>query len=374
MDWVDVVRRVVPRPLRHAVQRVVSVGAIKRTYYARTNPLSTVESSDADGYGSPVRIGIIRDRGQYHTKFVQACLELSVPFRVIDITASDWDAAVSGSGCGLFFVWPDVTTTPLAKLVKDRCDLLEHHLGLVVVPSSAERWMYEDKIRLYDWLRVHRVPHPRTWIFFDQREADAFARSCELPIVFKTSFGAAASGVRTITTRRALRATVARAFGSGHVPAGYDRRDRQWDSLVLQEHLDVTKEWRLVRIGDAYFGHPKGRRGSFHSGSGRVEWDVPEARHLDLLHSVTELGGFRSMDVDVFETADGRLLVNELQAVFGASTSIDQLRVDGTPGRMVRAEEGWRFEPGDFARNACSNARILDALDRWPQNAIGMAR
>ena len=367
MEWVDVVRRWVPRPVRYAVQRVVSLSDVKRRYFARRDPLSGVMESDENAYGSPTRIGIVRNSAQYHTKFVRACLELGVPFRVIDVTAGDWVEAVRRSGCELFFVWPDVTATPLAKLVKDRCDLMEQHMGLALAPTSAERWMYEDKVRLYDWLRVHDIPHPRTWIFTDRRAADAFIERCALPIVFKTSFGAAASGVRIVATRRGLRRIVARAFGAGHVPSGHDRRDRQWGSLILQELVDVKKEWRLVRIGDAYFGHPKGRGGAFHSGSGKVEWDVPEARHLDLLRSVTDLGGFRSMDVDVFELEGGRLLVNELQTVFGASTSVDQLRVSGVAGRMVRDAAEWRFEPGDFARNACANARVIDALARLPQ-------
>ncbi len=66
------------------------------------------------------------------------------------------------------------------------------------------------------------------------------------------------------------------------------------------------------------------------------------------------------MDVDVFETTDGRLLVNELQAVFGASHSVDQMRKDGIAGRFVQKAGGseWIFEPGDFARNACANERI----------------
>jgi hypothetical protein len=367
VDWVDLARRWIPPRVRYAVQRVVSLSDVKRRYRERSDPLASVSGGDENGFGSPVQVGIVRNRAQYHTKFVRACMELSVPFRVIDITTPDWVEAVRGSGCELFFVWPDITTTPLAKLVKDRCDLMEHDMGLTLSPASADRWMYEDKIRLYDWLRVHDVLHPRTWIFFERREAVDFAERCELPIVVKTSFGAASSGVRIIKNRRALRGVIAQAFGRGVTPSGHDLRDKQWGSIILQEYLNVDKEWRLVRIGDDFYGHPKGRAGEFHSGSGRVAWDVPEPRHLELLYAVTEKGGFRSMDVDVFETADGRLLVNELQALFGASTSVDQLRVDGVAGRMVREGDVWTFQAGDFARNACANARVLDALRRWPR-------
>ena len=89
----------------------------------------------------------------------------------------------------------------------------------------------------------------------------------------------------------------------------------------------------------------------------------PTDRLLELLHRVTTVTGMRSMAMDLFELPDGRLLINELQTVFGASVAVHQLKCDGEPGRMVRVEAGrWRFEAGDFARNACANLRLLDAL------------
>jgi hypothetical protein len=193
----------------------------------------------------------------------------------------------------------------------------------------------------------------------------AFSRDCPLPIVFKTAFGAQASGVRILRKRKHLQVLARRIFRRGVVGTGGDPRDRHWGYMILQEYLEDVREWRMVRIGDSFFGHPKERAGDFHSGSGLVSWDVPPVTHLDFLWQVTEKGGFRSMDVDVFETRDGRLLVNELQAVFGAFVAIDQLRVDGNPGRFVRTAEGtWTFEEGDFARNACANERVRDALNR----------
>lgn len=365
MDWVDVVRKVVPRPLRFALQRVIPTGDVKRRFFARRNPLSSVMAGDESRLDVPFRLGIVSNRAQFHTSYVAACRELGVPFRVIDLYADDWLQRTRDAGCDAILAWPDATSTPAAKVIKDRLDVLEHHLGLRVAPGSSERWMYEDKVRLADWLRAHEVPHPTTWVFFDRSEATAFAASCPLPIVTKTAFGAAATGVRILRTRRAVRAAVARAFGRGVVPGGADLRDRQWGHVLFQRYVDVRLEWRLVRVGDAYFGHPKGRSGDFHSGSGAVLWDVPEDRHLDLLHAVTETGGFRSMAVDAFETHGGELLVNELQTVFGAGTSVDQMRVDGAPGRMIRSEAGWRFEAGDFARNACANLRVEDAIARW---------
>lgn len=363
-DWIQLARRWIPRRIRYAVQDHVSLHSLKLRYRRSLDPLADVLTSDDNRAGSPLRFGIVRNAAQYHSHYVKACLEMGVPFRVIDLYAADWLERVEASGCDALLLWPDAVLSIWSTMIKDRVEVLERELGYPVVPSSREVWMYEDKRRMAYWLAANRVPHPRTWVFYDRDEAHGFADSCELPVVFKTSFGASASGVRIVASRRALRSLVRRAFGRGITPGGTDWRDRQWGSLILQEYLPEVREWRMVRIGNSYFGHPKGRVGEFHSGSGAVEWTVPEDAHLTLLHELTERAGFRSMNVDMFETGEGRLLVNELQAVFGASYAVDQLRVNDDAGRFVRAASGWRFERGDFARNACTNLRIEDALAR----------
>lgn len=362
-DLMLLARRWLPRPLRHALQRVVSLDGLKMRLRASASPLATVTFGDEDRTGAGIRVGIIANRASYHLHFVAACQEEGVPFRVVDLAAADWQGRVREAGCDLYLAWPDATLTHWAKMIKDRCDLLESQFGIPVYPGSLERWLYEDKIRLADWLQAGGWPHPRTWLFFNRDEARRFALECALPVVFKLPFGAGAAGVRIVRGRRQLQALVRQAFAGGHVPSGHERRDRQRGSLLLQEYLPVLREWRMVRIGDSWFGHPKGRSGEFHSGSGKVEWDMPTDAMLELLHRVTTVTGMRSMAMDLFELPDGRLLINELQTVFGASVAVHQLKCDGEPGRMVRVEAGrWRFEAGDFARNACANLRLLDAL------------
>lgn len=359
----NLARRVVPRRLRYGVQRFISLDELKQRWRLSKTPEGAVLHGDEDQFGGRIRLGILANRALFHVNYVRACQEIGVPFAVIDLQAENWLEQVCSGGFSAFLVWPDATRSWWSQLFKDRCRLIESELGLRVYPDSGECWPYENKYRMRDWLMASGMPHPRTWVFVDREPAIEFARACELPIVFKTAFGAAASGVQILRSRRAVLRTVRRCFGRGYAPAGHDFRDRDWGRVFLQEYIPDAIEWRLVRIGSSWFGHPKGRVGEFHSGSGVAEWSVPEPRHLALLEQVTERGGFRSMAVDVFETVDGRLLVNELQTVFGASTSIDQMRMNGQPGRFIRDESGqWLFEPGDHARNACANARVLDLL------------
>jgi hypothetical protein len=363
-DWINLGRKWIPRSARQWIQQFVSLDNLKSTWRAQQDPLSQVTSGISQSGKHGIKLGIFWNRAQFHLAYVRACQELDLSFQVIDLYADNWCRLVEQAKCNAFLAWPDATQRPMASLFKDRCDLVERELGIPVFPNFLERWLYEDKVRQRDWLISTNLPHPRTWVFTNKTEALQFASTAALPIVLKTGFGSAATGVRILRKRKALIAAIKSAFGAGLVAGGHDFRDREWGRVFLQEFLPIQREWRMVRIGESYFGHPKGRVGDFHSGSGLAEWDVPGPELLDFLHHVTETGKFRSMDVDIFELRNGKLLINELQTVFGASVSVDQLRNNGERGRMVRSSSGqWHFEAGDFARNACANERIRFLLN-----------
>ncbi len=366
---IERLRHVIPGSVRRFVQRFVSFTEMKRKYFEAQNPVHDILSSDKNTYPSPYRFGIFMNSAQYHQHYVKACLEMGVPFHVIDIYGDDWLEQTLRTRCDVFLVWPDGFLNLYNTCIKERLYILEHELHLPVFPQFHEIWLYENKRNMAYWLESHSIPHPRTWIFYHRKDALEFIDSCELPIVVKSQFGASATGVRIFRSRSKLRRHIEKIFRRGWTPAGHDLREKEWGFVILQEYIRVAKEWRLVRIGNSFFGHVKGRRGDFHSGSGVVKWDVPSKKHLDFLYLVTEVGNFRSMNIDVFETEDGELLVNELQTVFGASFSVDQLRIEGKPGRFVREDSGqWKFEEGDFARNACANERIRYIIEsRFPE-------
>ncbi|HQP88786.1 MAG TPA: hypothetical protein PLL76_21235 [Thermoanaerobaculia bacterium] len=364
--WVETARRWVPQRLRFAIQRVVSMRGLKLRRLEALNPLAGVLRGEGRSGESAVRFGIVRNAAQYHTHFVQACLDLDVPFVVIDLFRSDWLEQVAAARCDVLLVWPDAVLTTWNTMLKDRVTTLVDELGYASVPTPAEIWMYEDKRRMSYWLAANEIPHPRTWVFYERSEAMEFCDRCELPVVFKTCFGAASTGVRILRSRGRLRALVRKAFSRGIAPGGLDWRDRQWGSVLLQEYLPDVREWRVVRIGDSFLCRFKEKLGDFHSGSGLVRWARPTRNLLDFARSVTDRGAFRSMAVDVFETVDGRLLVNELQAVFGPIRESNLERGAEHRGRWCydMASASWTFEAGDYYRNACANERILDALAR----------
>ncbi|MCC5849011.1 MAG: hypothetical protein JJU29_13070 [Verrucomicrobia bacterium] len=318
-------------------------------------------------------VGILTEPFHHHWPYIAACRELGVSYRLVNIMGDDWREALRESACDAFLVWPAMGYRPFRKLFDIRLREMEESLGLTVYPRYAETRLYEDKVRTAAWLRENDIPHPATRVFEREEDARTYAESAPLPLLVKTRLGAMASGVWIVRERSQLVRLIRKAFGKGLLADYRHRSEREKGFILLQEYLPVVSEWRLVRIGDSYFGHKKGKSGDFHSGSGLVDWTPPETRHLDFLHQVTETGKFRSMAVDTFETPDGKLWVNELQTVFSAKASVHQTKVDGKPGRFVRGVDGsWTFEPGDFARNACCNLRIQDVVCRFAAEKQGL--
>ena len=112
-----------------------------------------------------------------------------------------------------------------------------------------------------------------------------------------------------------------------------------------------------------YFGHQKLRKGQFHSGSGKAILCDPPKRLLDFTRGIMDKGGFTSMNLDIFETTDGRYLVNELQSLFGSYSPI-QMRVDDKSARY-RYESlagKWILEEGIFCQNGSCNLRVKALL------------
>ncbi len=334
--------------------------------WMRSNPY--LGSAEERGRPGPPerKLGILYDFAQEHSKYITACLDLDVPYEVVDITRDDWVEEVRRSGCRAFLAWPSVASSVWRTMFEERARVLEQDLGGLLVPSYKEVWLYESKRRVRDWLRAHDIPHPRTWVFFDEHEALEFVRRAELPVVFKTDLGAASHGVMVFRSRRRLERLVRTCFGRGYRSERRDPRDRQWGHVMLQEYLPDVQEWRTVRIGDAFMCRKKERRGEFHSGSGVVRWAAPREGLLELTRYITDIGGFRSMNVDVFETGDGRLLVNEMHAVFGDIRPANRELGKEHMGRHLydEATASWSFEPGYFYHNACANLRVEYVLRR----------
>jgi hypothetical protein len=318
-----------------------------------------------------VTCGIIKSFETQHYHIIDACRELGVPYRVIDISGPDWIEKIRKAECDVFLVWPVCFCTVWKQFYDERLRVIVEDLGRKLYPTYDELWMYESKRRMHYWLKSRGVPHPRTWVFYVRDEALEFARTAPLPIVVKTDLGAGATGVRIHRSRDSLIRDIRRTFRRGAVIRAGDPRDRQWGNILFQEYIPDAREWRMIRIGDAYFGYEKLKKGEFHSGTYLWRSSLPPSDLLDFVRDLTEKAHFTSMDLDILVSTDGRFYVNELQCVF--SLSHEACVVNGEPGRMVYVPDSrsWRFEAGSFSRNYLWNKRVKYVLRSLGAKPIG---
>lgn len=311
-------------------------------------------------------VGIVKEFCDMHLPYVASCRDLGVSYKVIDISSPDWLQKVRQSGCDAFLIPPSGLTSVWKQMYDERLRVITQELGKKIFPGYDSIWMYESKRRMHYWLGANGVPHPETWIFYDLKQALEFAEEAVLPIVYKSDFGSGASGVKIFRHRAALLRHVKRCFKKGYRPYTRCASDKEWGSVLLQEYLQDVKEWRMIRLGDSYFGHQKLKKNDFHSGSDKFVWITPPEKLLDFVLSITEKGNFKSMNLDIFETCDGRYLVNELQTFFGWIRPYHMV-VDGKAGRYIYdyLAQKWVFDEGVFCQHGGCNLRLASFMSEF---------
>lgn len=356
-------RRAVPKWLGRLVLRYSNSLEVRKAIWMSGNPYTGIPSVSSYHSKYPYVIGIVKEFCDKHLPYVAACRDLGVSYKVVDISGPDWLEEVEQSGCDAFLAGPYGLASAWKQMYDERLRVIALDLGRRVFPSYDSMWLYESKRRMHYWLRAHGVPHPKTWIFYDLQPAMQFVERAALPIVYKSDFGSGASGVKIFRDRAALRRHVRRCFKKGYRTYTRCVSDIEWGSVLLQEYLEDAKEWRMVRLGDSYFGHQKLKEKDFHSGSGKFAWVTPPERLLDFVRSVTEKGPFKSMNVDLFEARDGRYLVNEMQAFFGWVRPY-QMVVNGKAGRYLYDDTAgkWAFEEGVFCQHGGCNLRLATLM------------
>jgi hypothetical protein len=323
--------------------------------------------------------GFRRGKDTYEL-YVDACRELGVPYEIVDIVGDNWVENVRSSDCAGFLVRPTPYYSAWKQMFDERLYYVVHHLKRTIYPSYGDLLLYENKRHMAYFLQVHDLPCPRTHVFYQLDEALEFLDQTPLPVVFKTHIGAQGTGVKIIRSRssgkrlaqqifrigypRSIHTNLKGLLGARRIHVPYHFFDPEYKSIILQEYLPDVLEWRMIRIGNSYFGHQKLRKGDFHSGSSLVGWVEPPEALLRFAKHVCDAGHFQSMCLDVFEDKAGRYYVNELQAVFG-SYNPSQMYIDGKPGRFWynEREDRFEFEEGYFNQNGSCNLRVQHLLE-----------
>ena len=307
---------------------------------------------------------------------------------VINLTRNDWFEKITAKKYDFYLCKPPGLSSLYKQLYDERIYIISEVLKLPIYPSLIEILIYENKRFLSSWLKANNLPHPKTFVFYDKKEALSILNK-KPPIVAKLNIGASGSGVKILHSKFDIQEYIDNAFsGKGlssrwgpnlkknslikrglHYIANpkdikrktniYKRKKNevQRGFVLFQEYIEHEFEWRVVAIGNSYFAHKKLKIGEMASGSTIKSYDNPPIKLFDFARSIMERFQFYSQAIDIFETMDGRLLINEMQCIFGQSDPY-QMLVDGQPGRYRFIDGEWVFEQGYFNANESYDLRI----------------
>lgn len=322
-----------------------------------------------------MKLGILNEFLGLEENYIKACEDLRVDYEVIDIISNNWIDNIIKSKCDGFLVRPSYKNAEWKKMYDEKLYFISEILKKPLYPDYYSLFLYENKRNMSYFLRINNLPMPKTWVFYNKIEALNFLdKYDDFPIIFKPNVGSAALGIKFLNKKQAKK-LVKKIFTKwGFFNRGFTKwvktkykikyplmDDKQFNNILFQEKLDVKWEWRIIRLGDSFFGHQKLAKGKFHSGSGKVGWVKPPNKLLDLVKDITDKNNFRSMDIDIFETNDGNYYINELQAIFGSYLN-SQMYVNGKPGRMIYKDK-WVFEEGIYNTNGSCDLRVKDFVE-----------
>jgi len=330
-----------------------------------------------------------------HQLWVKACDDFSdqIDKDIVKLTKDDWLEKIRSKKYDVVLATPPGLTAKFKQLYDERIHIMDTILQIPIYPTPTEIYIYENKRYLYSWLKANRLPHPETHIFYYKGEANEFIQRIDFPIVAKVNIGASGSGVKILHNKSEAKRYIYNAFfakgiykrwgpnfAKGNIiKRGFHyilntsdirmkvkkyktvKEDIQKGFVIFQEYIIHDFEWRIVAIGDSYFAHKKLKIGEKASGSTLKKYENPSLKLFDFAREIMVKFNFTSQAIDVFETADGELLINEMQCIFGQSDPY-QMLVNGKPGRYRFINGQWVFEEGNFNQNESYNLRVEHVL------------
>lgn len=344
-----------------------------------------------------MKVGILRNENPNSSyKWEIACKRYGIKYEVIDLTSFKWFEEIKNDYFDFFLTKPSGSLTHFKNMYDERLFIISKVLKSYIYPSYEECYIYENKKLLYYYLAANNISHPNTYVFYCKNEALNFINTDQFPLVAKTSIGASGSGVTVLRNTHQAKKYIEKAYSlkgikrrfgpnravgtpgewfvkSIRSPSYLVSKIKQYlsiyshgerDLIIFQEYIPHDYEWRIVRIGDSYFGHQKIKQGDKASGTKGIDYVDPPKELLNFVKALCDNHGFHFMAIDLFEDGKGGYLVNEMQTIFGHIQDYI-LAVEGKPGRYIYRNKNWVFEEGNFNTNESYDLRLKVALELY---------
>jgi glutathione synthase/RimK-type ligase-like ATP-grasp enzyme len=294
-------------------------------------------------------------------EFKRGCERLDLSYRIIRMGDDDWMDQAQGLSA---FVWRVIMGDPSCMAEAHAKIPMLEAMGIPCFPNERMLWLYNDKIRETLFLRRHRFPTPRTWVFFEQSAAQKHVANATYPMVTKSHCGASSSGVALLRSPKEGSTLVSKIFrgmtfwdkalakfyfiprlkkGDLLLQLRYCYRDSWPRYAYFQEFIHTDCDWRITTLGENLVSVfvRKNRPHDFRA-SGSGLWEKVEICDLpteacDLALHISNTHGFTSMTYDFMHNGD-RWLIGEISYAFVLNNIYSQTLFLRENGQYLKAD------------------------------------
>jgi glutathione synthase/RimK-type ligase-like ATP-grasp enzyme len=297
-----------------------------------------------------VQLAIHAREGSFSERWTTYCDEHKISYRLVNCLGSDIIPAL-GSVDALLWHWHH--QDPRAQLTARQIIMAAEAMGVLVFPSTATGWHFDDKVAQKYLLEAVGAPLPPTHVFYDLSEALRWIDGAVFPKVFKLRTGAGSFNVRLVRDASHARRLAKQAFAGGFRPvAGYQqdavkrlrtvrqRRDllgivkrlprtlatirqlnrslgRERGYIYFQDFVAGNEfDTRVTIVGNRAFAFTRNvRAGDFRaSGSGEIVYDVHriDLQCVQIAFDITKKIGSQSIAFDFVMAAHQQPLIVEV--------------------------------------------------------------
>jgi len=176
--------------------------------------------------------------------------------------------------------------------------LLEQN-GLRIVPNWKTHWPYDHKVRETYLFNLHKIPHHKTTIFWQEEDAREYVKKAEYPFVIKADGGAGSKSFKFIESKKQAKKMIEQSFQG---PGCFTGRGREKYILYTQEYVKIDFVWRVIVMKDEIgMGYKANfRPGTLKaSGQGFLTHVLPPRKLFTMARNINIKLGFDWMAYDI---------------------------------------------------------------------------
>jgi len=302
------------------------------------------------------KLAIHSRQGSFSDQWIAYCQEINIDHKVVN--CYDNDIIEQLDDC-YALMWhhhhADFTDVLFAKALLFTLE----QSGLIVFPDFKTNWHFDDKVGQKYLLEAINAPRIKSYVFYEKGTALAWAKSTDLPKVFKLRGGASAMNVKLVNSRNEILNLIQIAFGKGFaqfnklqylsdrykkatsgadsyvgvlkgigrlfIPTKFSKlKGREKGYIYFQDFVPNNNfDIRLIVIGDKAYGMKRmTRKDDFRaSGSSNFVYDDIPKNVLKIGFEVSKKLGLQSVAFDFVFTHAGEPVIIELSYAYGTKGS-----------------------------------------------------